>query len=193
MKPRNFLLVAFAAVSILFLEPLVSAQVTKPPITREHALAQLKGISGKGWKEVISDEGRFRVVFPAESVVPEDDVISVRGYKLVIGEVKWSAVYSDLDYSLDSVSRIRETYHRGMEAMLKNGTKLVRQRDVIMNGRLGNEVILQNQKSRTFMMTFLIASRLYVVSVDIKDSRIEENDIPQDVQRFFDSFTFWVS
>jgi len=181
-----------AALSLLSLEILTPAQETGSPITKEQALSQLRE-PARDWREVISDEGRFRITFPGGTIAPDRDVISMHGFKLVRETSNWSAMYSDLSRSLDTDAQIRDAYHRSMLTVVKNGAKLISQRDVVLNGRLGDEVIILGLQTKTFMRAFLVGKRLYSLSVDIKDGRDERNEIPKDVQQFFDSFTFWVA
>ncbi len=185
--------VILAILSVLCIAQVSCGQTPKPLLDKAQALRDVKVKSVYGGKEVVSDEGRFRIVFPDKSVEIYDEVISLHGFQLRIGKTKWSMLYSDLDYSINDNTQAREKYHRSVEAVTWNGSKLIRQNDVVLNGKLGDEVIFSKEQSKTFIRSFIVNNRLYSVSVDIKDSADESSEIPKDIQQFFDSFTFWLS
>jgi len=119
--------VILAILSVLCIAQVSCGQTPKPLIDKAQALRDVKVKSVYGGKEVVSDEGRFRIVFPDKSVEIYDEVISLHGFQLRIGKTKWSMLYSDLDYSINDNTQAREKYHRSSEAVTGNGSKLIRQ------------------------------------------------------------------
>jgi hypothetical protein len=167
----------------------------KPAIDKDQALKDVKVLAITGWQEVISDQGRFRILFPRE---PEIINIGNRpgamyGYRLIDGETNWFAQYQDLGGEVPGGEKqLRNAYQKSVEAVIKKrGAKLLRQSDAVLNGRLGTEFITEVQGSVTYTRAFQIHSRLYTVEVDSKRAVNRDSTLPRDVQQFFDSFTFW--
>jgi hypothetical protein len=177
--------------ALLCPSPVTFGQATKAPLAREQALTEVRRKSIGAGEEVISAEGRFRVVFPHGSVIPDDDVSSLHGFKVIDEKVTWSAIYSDLGYSLNSDEELRANYHRAVEAITRNAlTKC--ERDTVLNGTLGDEVVILKPGFKTFSRDFLVGSRFYSVSVGIKENPDQSCQLPAEVREFFDSFTFWL-
>jgi hypothetical protein len=87
---------------------------------------------------------------------------------------------------------IREAYHKSAEDIARKGSKLLRQQDVVLNGRLGTEFVFEGRGGVSFIRAFLIEQRMYTLEVDSKNVVDEDSTLTKDVQQFFNSFTFWV-
>ncbi|HEV7860392.1 MAG TPA: hypothetical protein VGO91_17375 [Pyrinomonadaceae bacterium] len=165
-------------------------QTTPHPLDKTQALKDVKVSSVNGWKEMVLDKGRFRVLFPRE---PEtEDNPAMHGYKLKSAETNWFAYYNDFEEPrTNDETKLRDAYHKSVEALTKKGSKLLKQVDVRLNGRLGSEFVLEGPGTVSYMRAFMIGRRLYTLVVDSKRAVNGDATIPQDVQQFFDSFTFW--
>lgn len=168
------------------------AQSKRPPTTKEQALKDVKLQSINGWHEVISEKNRLRVMFPSEPAIISGEVISIEGYRLTEGKTKWEAEFSEFDGAgINDERRLREAYRGSAEATANNRGKLLKQTDVILNGRLGTEFIFEDRDAITYTRAFLVGRRMYMLSVTRNKTANGDSMIPQDVQQFFDSFTFW--
>jgi hypothetical protein len=188
--------IAFSCLSICLLGAAQTAygQTVNVSLTKPQALKTVKVSSVKDWKEVISDKCRFRVLFPSEPTLkPSDEVVPLlEGYKLIKDETQWAAQYVEFDEAkTDDEQLLREAYRGSAEGMAKNRGRLLKQSDVILNGRLGTEFIIEERDTATYMRAFLIGQRMYTLTVVRKMAAPGSSTFPQDVQQFFDSFTFW--
>lgn len=178
--------------SMLFVNQAACGQTTARPSNKAQALKNAKVSARPGWKEVVSDHGRFRAIFPREPDIGNQGTgnSAMRGLKVIDAKVHWFVLYADFDRLIIGESQIREHYQQSLEALVNRGTRVVKHTDVNLNGRLGLELILQDKSKVGFMRVFVVDRRVYTLDVDQMRSDLPEK-IPADVQEFFDSFTFW--
>jgi hypothetical protein len=157
--------------------------------SKAQAISKVRVATLPGWRETLSCEGRFRVLFPCD---PEnnDDVISVKELMCTRDGLSWLVSYSELPRAVQD-SELKQRYHQANRAISGDENKLIAERDVFLNGRLGNETVIAKQSRVTYMRSFISRSRLYVISVDRKKHAGSTELIPRDVQNFFDSFVYW--
>ena len=166
------------------------AQKGAAAIDRDAALKGVKVTAVNGWKEATSEKGRFRILFPRQPEVADEPV--GRGFELKDGKAKWFALYVDFDHAVTADdAALRQKYKESAEALASKGSKLIRSSDVTLNGRLGREIILVGRGAKSYLRTFQIGSRLYTLAVDVYGDSGEADEMPPEVQQFFDSFTFW--
>jgi hypothetical protein len=168
------------------------AQSRPKPVTKARALSALRLTSVEGWKEAISEEGRFRVLFPGIFKGGNERNTDMKGFKCFQAETNWFAYYNDFDQPRASDdAHLRVAYRGSVEALTKAGSRLLSQKDVSLNGRLGTEFVLESAGRVSYMRAFLFLRRMYTLAVD--RTRVTNGDptIPEDVQQFFDSFTYW--
>ena len=169
----------------------VRTQTSSSLITKASALKNVRVWSIPGWSEVISDGCKFRVLFPGPPKI-DDDVISIRGLRFSNSAGKWSASCSDLGRTVANDDAIlRELYQKSMDSMTHNKTYLLASSDVFLNQRLGVEFTIRGLSQVSYTRAFVSGRRLYTVSVARKNSAKTADDIPRDVQQFFDSFAYW--
>ena len=188
------LLYALKSLFILLLLFTVSCgQVARKLTSKDQALKGVKVSAVSGWKELVSDKGHFRILFPADPTVVDGDPVGLQGYKLISGEKNWfSYRYDYAEPKSDDEAQLRTAYRQSVEAITKRpGTKLLSQSDVKLNGWLGSEFVIESPSAISYMRAFQVHSRLFTLSVDVKKHGEVNPAIPQDVQQFFDSFTFW--
>ena len=155
-------------------------------------MSALKVTSAEGWKAAVSEEGRFRVLFPTAFKGGTERNTDMKGFKCFEAGTNWFAYYNDFDQPRASDdSHLRVAYRGSVESLTKGGSRLLSQKDVYLNGRLGTEFVLELPGRVSYMRAFLFLRRMYTLAVD--RTRIANGDptIPQDVQQFFDSFTYW--
>lgn len=176
----------------LCLHQISCGQASQPSLDKAQVLKTVKVQSVADWKEVISDTGRFRILFPDEPEKSDKSIgdFTEQGYKLHSGETFWMAYYSDFQRPIVGEAALRDAYQKSAAGLTGKGSKLLRQNDIILNGRLGTEMILK-ARNTVFMRGFLIGRRMYVLEVDRPDVPDGDSTIPDDVRQFFDSFTFW--
>ncbi|HYG79780.1 MAG TPA: hypothetical protein VD861_05295 [Pyrinomonadaceae bacterium] len=157
----------------------------------------MKGVkvsSVSGWKEVISDRGRFRVLFPREPTVVDSSggPAGLHGFSLSEGGIQWKAVYNDFpDPTTDDPEQLRRAYRESAQVMAGRGGKLLRQEEVTLNGKLGTEMVIEGGGKLRFTRAFIVARRMYILEVVYKREAGGDSTLPKDVGQFFDSFTFW--
>jgi hypothetical protein len=182
------LVVAFATLSFCGVG---AAQSDKKIIHKAEALKAVEVVSVPQWREVVSPEGRFRVLFPVEPQV-DDDVISVKGWRVKSGDSRWVANFSDIGAAVTADDRsMREAHNRGIAAIVKEGDKVLLQRDLLLNGRVGREIVIARKGKIDYMRTFLSRGRVYVLAVNRNLGAVDGAAIPGDVLQFFNSFAYW--
>jgi hypothetical protein len=116
----------------------------------------------------------------------------MKGFKFFQPETNWFAYYSDFDQPMPlDEAYLRNAYHGSVEAIAKNGKRLLAQRDVFLNKRLGTEFVIARPSLVSYMRSFIFGSRAYTLAVDRKTDVGSDATFPSDVQQFFDSFTYW--
>lgn len=190
MKVRSIArALTLALLAFLFL-PGLQAQDDQSVITKREALNRFSETNDSELREIISDEARFRVVFPGKPEI-DDDVITVRGFRLRARGARWVVSYSDLDLPRSVTSEeLRERYHKANQAAARSG-QLVSERDVFLNGRLGSEVVIRNQDELTRMRSFISGKRVFIIAVITNETDKARSQIDDDIKQFFESFTFW--
>jgi hypothetical protein len=194
MRPKINSFLTLAAVA-LSLSSAACGQTARPRIGKSEAVKSVKVASLDGWKEAVSDEGRFRILFHGEPVASHDP--GGKGFEMKGDRVKWFALYYDYNNSFDDDdATLRQKYAESVEALTKRGSKLLSRREVTLNGRPGVEFILLGQAAagqvaKSYMRAFQVGRRLYTLAVDDYKDVSESNAVPAEVQSYFDSFTFW--
>ena len=173
-------------------------QPARPRVAKGEALKSVKVAALEGWKEAVSDTGRFRVLFHGEPVASKDPE-GAKGFEMKGFRVKSFALY--YDYQLennDDNATVWKKYNESVEALAKKGSILLAKRDLTLNGRPGVEFILLGpggggggEWAKSYMRSFMVGSRLYTLAVDDYINVSEAAEVPAEVQNFFDSFTFW--
>jgi hypothetical protein len=184
-----------ALLQILSFSSSSCGQDVQKPVSKDQALKEVKISSVNGWKEVMSGQGRCRILFPGEPTIVEngDDVAGLQGFKLITPEKHWVSYWIDFkDRTAGDDTQLRNAYRQSVESITKrSGAKVLSQTDVRLNGRLGSEFIIDSARAVSYMRAFQIRQRLYTLSVDVQKTGEVSSAVPQDVREFFDSFTFW--
>lgn len=183
-------LAVLAASLLLSQATTASAQTSSSPVTKAEAIRTVRVSSLPGWFEFLSEQCRFRVLFPG---APRTGVVaSSKGFKLRNGSDQWAARCGDLDVSApNETSLLRQKYQEVIAAMTRGDNRLFASGDVMLNGRLGAEVIIQRSSRIDYVRTFAYGRRVYTLTVTRKRTNPVRDGVPPDVQTFFDSFTYW--
>lgn len=179
-----------AALAVLVLAQLAYPQEGIRSKTEAIRKAPVGAISG--WLETISDEGRFRILFPAAPQF-DNEIVAARGLTVIEPNTSWSVHYSDIGRVLKANEpSFRKAYRDGLVGMVGPGKILVSQRDIYLHGKLGTEFVIGRPGVTSYMRAFLIGRRLYTLAAHRKAVDLAPGgDIPRDIRQFFDSFTCW--
>src|SRR2546423_1089940 len=182
MKLSSFVLALTLALPALLFPPALQAQNDQSDITKREVLKKFWAPKDRALREIISDDGRLRVVFPGKPEI-DDDVISVKGFRLRALGARWVVSYSDLPRSVTG-EELRERYHEANQATARSG-QLVSERDVFLNDRVGSEVVIRKQDELTRMRSFISGKRLFVIAVIEKETDNAPSQIDDDIKQFF--------
>lgn len=167
------------------------AQQPAVPITKANAIKDVRVSSLPGWLEAVSNECNFRILFPGKPKI-DDDVVSMRGFKVTTSSGNWSASCADLGRSIpNDEAALRQLYQQSMDEMTRNKTYVIASGDVFLNGRLGAEFRIRGLSRTSYTRAFVVGRRLYTISVSQKKAPQSGSENPSDVQQFFDSFAYW--
>jgi len=166
------------------------ARLHDAPISKIQAIKAVAKSVVPGWHEKVSDEGRFRVLFPGEpELAPKKSRMS--GWKYISDDTNWFVFFTDYEGAAASDDQhLREAY-KGSVATITKGKQLLSQRDVRLNGRLGTEFVIGTSGSVSYMRAFLYQHRMYTLAVDRYHDVGSNATIPAEVQQFFNSFAYW--
>ncbi len=183
--------VCAAALTVLIVAPLVCGQ-KRVPLAKSEAIRKARVGAIPEWRETISDDGRFRVLFPGRAQV-DNNVVSAVGLRVIEPNTSWNVFYSDLDriVPINEVA-FRKAYRAGLNGLTGEGRTLLSQKDVYFNGRLGTEFVIEGVGRISYMRVFVVGRRLYTLAAhrNAVDASNRSN-IPTDVRHFFDSFAYW--
>jgi hypothetical protein len=183
--------VFIAALTVLIVSPLVCGQ-KRVPLAKSEAIRKAPVGAIPDWRETISDDGRFRILFPGPSQV-DNDVVTAVGLKVIESNTSWTVFYSDLGRVVPTnEAAFRKAYRAGLNGLTGEGRTVLSQRDVYLNGRLGTEFVIEGEGLTSYMRALVVGRRLYTLAAHRKevDASTRAN-IPTDVRHFFDSFAYW--
>ena len=183
--------VFIAALTVLIVSPLVCGQ-KRVPLAKSEAIRKAPVGAIPDWRETISDDGRFRILFPGPSQV-DNDVVTAVGLKVIEPNTSWTVFYSDLGRVVPpNEAAFRKAYRDGLNGLTGEGRTLLSQKDVYLSGRLGTEFVIEGVGRTSYMRVFVVGRRLYTLAAhrNAVDASNRSN-IPTDVRHFFDSFAYW--
>lgn len=190
MRGKKSSLCLQTVVALLALGLLGSAASAQSGLSRSEAIKAVSVVTIPNWKEFSSAEGKFRVLFPGEPKL-DDDVISMKAWRISIGDTHWSVNFSDFDSKDPDDEHLRAVYKSSLGPTIHKGERLLFQRDFRLNGRLGSEVAIASPIKTRYMRALLLSQRLYLLAVERKSAAGTNTAVPTDVQQFFDSFAYW--
>jgi hypothetical protein len=185
--------ISFTFFLILCFTQICCGQKSNTPITKTQALGDVKVASIQSWKEIVSDEGRFRIIFPQEPKIEEetDSKRTIQRYTTHTNGIIWYVYYTDFDHSTTDETILRDGYRKTIAASTQSGMRLLRQNEIILNGKIGVDFILEGNMGKKYERIFLINRRMYSVAVHIYKKVDNEEKLSAEIKQFFDSFTFW--
>jgi hypothetical protein len=145
------------------------------------------------------EEGGFKANFPDvprrsvsrnETGLGSPDIIE---YTLDWGEVQYLVDFQDYQVSITDPSQLKASYDKQSQFMRNNPVfKIVRERDVTLDGRPGREVVVELEGNIFWMRRFIFNQRNYkvefVVAKDGKDTASIVNKWEKKATEFLDSF-----
>jgi hypothetical protein len=170
-----------------------SPKATKKSPPKE--IIALRPVEERDWKEIISVEGKFKILFPKE---PEKKIIENQNtvgkilveYQIKTSFVKYSFGYADFTWSLTNNEELQKFYDNFMERLVKSGPSavVVSKNDFYINNILGREAIIKNDDYVYMNRYILVGNRLF----QLLTTTPKEIDVGQNVKeyrrKFLDSF-----
>jgi hypothetical protein len=144
------------------------------------------------WKEFHSDEGKFSILMPGEEIsdtTPDksemyEGVESKKMYMSIHEKNVFMVGYADFKNDVTQIpsSKLLDS---ALQAMLKDGKKLLSQQNINLGAYPGREIKLWDQKEGMTLTgrIFIVNQRLYMLLV-----AGNENPQVSDVTKFFGSF-----
>ena len=175
--------------SLALFAPAHPAQEKSQSISKVAALESVSTVPG--WREVISDEGRFRVLFPGEPKI-NDDVATVKSLEFIWARGKWVQTCSNVSSGRPDNESVRNRLRDAFSYTLKKRSRLIAERDVTLNGRVGLEAVVVYEAGKiTYLRAFVNRDRMYTVSVQLSEPPNSKGSLPAEVNQFFESFVYW--
>jgi hypothetical protein len=144
------------------------------------------------WKIFSPDEGKSSILMPGEEisdVTPEKSDIDkgVKSTKMYLSTNETNVFmigYADFNNDVTQIPS-SELLDSALQAMLKDGKKLLSQENITLGAYPGREMKLWDEKEGIFMTgrVFIVNQRLYILFVGS-----DKNPQVSDVRKFFDSF-----
>lgn len=157
--------------------------------------AQVKNQS-LDWKEFVSEEGKFKAVFP---LTPEQSIrtsplgdgkIQYPKVEVSLPQMNFSIYYGDIpDLRNLNLEELKEYYIYLRDTTLKlNNSQLMDESEITINERQGYEFVEnRNNKIVTYRL-LLIKNRLYQLKTEVDSSLKNEKEVKENVMKFFNSF-----
>lgn len=158
-----------------------------------------KPIEKPEWKEFASEDFKFKATFPGtpKSSVNELDAKSGKRY------AHWFTVslpqrfygVSVTDFPnlplMATEEQLRTNYDTLRDGTVQQlGFKLVREKDLRLDGQFGREMVAGNDKEIVIDRMFLVRQRLYQIITTMPLSSAKDEAAQRDAAKFLDSFQF---
>jgi hypothetical protein len=148
------------------------------------------------WKEFISDEGRFKVLFPGipHQTFKENDTpngkVKTTIFDVALTEDYFEVRYGDFLAEPDVNQNDLKSYYdfiRDNTLKLQPST-LLSERDISLNGKQGRELVINFNETYIKYRLFLIGRRMFQASIRVKISRKDDPIFQDRANKFLDSF-----
>lgn len=146
------------------------------------------------WKELVSEEGKFKATFPGtpktsvDKIVAETEKTPNGSFEVQLPQRWFGISYQDSSKSLERDQvKARYDYLRDETLKLPN-TKLVTEREISLSGSLGREIVITLNKTIITNRMYLIGNRLFQITTTISPPLTEDKEVKKDSDRFLDSF-----
>ena len=190
---------------ILFLFILSAINVfaqRRPPKAPPRAVTMIRGDAinmGKPgeWREVVSEEGAFKVAFPGEPVSPKKSLearlmmpnIITGSYYLQAPKVYYNFFFNEHTDEGKDAGKLKSIYDAKRDLYLSGADfKLVSERDVFLGQHLGRERVTSDGAAETFTKTrtFVINRMIYELSATASKTNFAAEQ--GNIDKFLDSF-----
>lgn len=147
----------------------------------------------KNWSEFVSDEGKFKILFPGETTTKITDEGSLRtvSQRYVSTEISFAVSYTDI-YTKSGINS-SETLESLKNMISQNGT-LISQTKISQNGIDGWEIVYEKGGQNIFIHRIFVTGNRWYEAIALYESFINEpfrvsytrNSVA--LNKFFDSF-----
>ncbi len=191
----NFYL-ALIILSLLF--SACNFSVSPPPPPPKPGNEILPAIKKTEWKEFVSEEGKFKIIFPGipRQTFKENDTqggkVKTTVFDVALTKDYFEVRYGDFPAEPDVNQNDLRPYYdfiRDNTLRLQQST-LLRERDISINGMLGRELVTNYNGTYIRHWLFLIGRRMYQASTRVEISRKDDPQIQERSNKFLDSLQF---
>jgi hypothetical protein len=151
------------------------------------------------WKEVASDELKFKATFPGAPKTSVDALDAKLGKRyahwfIVTLPQRFFGVsvtdFPNLPLMLKK-DQLKSNYDNLRDGVIKQtGFKLVGERDIRLGEQFGREIVLSNDKETIKNRMFLVRQRLFQSITTMQTSLLKDEAAQKDATKFLDSFQF---
>lgn len=158
-----------------------------PPVKKEKEIE---------WKEFVSEEGRFKIVFPGipRQSFKENDTpngkVKTTIFDLPLKGDYFEVRYGDFPAEPDvDYNNLKPYYDFIRDNTLKlQSSTLLNEQDVFLNGKLGRELVTNFNGTYIRHRLFLVGRRMYQTSTRVEISHKDNLEIQERSNKFIDSF-----
>lgn len=149
------------------------------------------------WKEFVSEEGKFKILFPGipRKSVREIDTPNgkVKNYisDVTLGNDYFAVMYSDFpDAPVMNQDELKANYDAISNYTLNKSQEstLIREQDIGLNGKLGRELIVDSKGINLRYRFFLIENRMFQIVTGVNISVKNDVKTQERINKFLDSF-----
>jgi hypothetical protein len=148
------------------------------------------------WKEFVSEDGRFKAVFP---LTPEQSIrtsplgngkIQHPKVEVSLPQMNFSIYYGDIPDLKDlNLEELKEYYIYLQNTTLKlNNSQLIDEREVTIDEKRGYEFVESRNNKLVKYRLLLIKNRLYQLKTEIDSDLKSDNEAKENMEKFFNSF-----
>lgn len=148
------------------------------------------------WKELVSDEGRFSVLFPGIPKQSLREVDTPNGkakspkFDVFLPDGIFSVRYGDLPFEPNVNPNDLKSYYDSIrsDTLKAQPATLISERDVWINGKLGRELVVELDGTYSMYRFILNGKRIYQANTVVKISRKDDPTAQAMSNKFLDSF-----
>ena len=193
-----FALFAFNPAFIFSQKKDIRKKQNKPTeVVRRIEIVAEPQVENKVWKELISEEGNFKILFPKEPEKLIRDKDFSRGnsfieYKLWTNFRKYSVSFGDLG-AVKSLSdnQLKEIYDKMRDGIIKDAKgNLINDNNINVGNVFGREIIYEQENYLVTNRYFFYGSKLYQIITAVEKKLSSEKNVQKFGNKFLDSFDF---
>jgi hypothetical protein len=157
----------------------IAASESKPAAPRENEA----GV----WNEFSSDKYGFTITFPAwRSGVAAESVNKLISFEARTERAFYGLTVKNLRVGLNN-SQLEKLFDEIIGETQNEATKIIAERDVLLNGSLGREIVYEEADKIVFGRFYILESKLFILTVTVGKNDYDKN-FDRWAFKFFDSF-----